>query len=86
MRSVRLSEAKDHLSEFVAAVEEGEEIVITRHGRPAARLVPIMDQGAIEARGRQALEDLARLRARLRAKGVTVTAAEMKSWKDEGRP
>jgi len=36
-------EAKTHLSELLQKVEEGGTFVITRHGRPVARLVPIVD-------------------------------------------
>lgn len=35
-----MHEAKSQLSRLVARVEAGEEIVITRRGQPAARLVP----------------------------------------------
>lgn len=34
MRSAPIVEVKSHFSAFLAAVEAGEEIVITRHGRP----------------------------------------------------
>ena len=34
-----VAEAKDRLSELLDAAQAGEEVVITRHGRPAARLV-----------------------------------------------
>jgi prevent-host-death family protein len=34
-------EAKNKFSWLLDRVEQGEEIVITRHGRPVARLVPI---------------------------------------------
>jgi prevent-host-death family protein len=34
-------EAKTHLSELLARVEGGEEVMITKHGRPVARLVPV---------------------------------------------
>ena len=34
-------EAKTRLSELLALVEEGEEVTITKHGRPVARLVPM---------------------------------------------
>jgi prevent-host-death family protein len=40
MRTVSLAEAKAHLSELLNAVESGEEIVITRHGRAVARVSP----------------------------------------------
>jgi len=32
--------AKTHLSRLIDQVNAGEEVVITRHGRPVARLVP----------------------------------------------
>jgi prevent-host-death family protein len=35
-----MHEAKTHLSKLVERVEAGEEVVITRRGKPAARLVP----------------------------------------------
>jgi prevent-host-death family protein len=38
MKSVKLSEVKDHLSEYLREAEK-QEIVITRHGRPAGVLV-----------------------------------------------
>jgi prevent-host-death family protein len=34
-------EAKTHFSELLDKVENGEEITITKHGTPVARLVPI---------------------------------------------
>ena len=38
---VNVYEAKTHLSRLIARAQAGEEIVITRHGRPVARLGPI---------------------------------------------
>lgn len=40
MKSVNVHEAKTHLSRLLAEVEQGEEIVISRAGRPIARLLP----------------------------------------------
>lgn len=40
MRVVQMVEAKAKFSALLAAVEAGEEIAITRHGRVVARLVP----------------------------------------------
>ena len=37
---VSIAEAKNRLSELIRAVEGGEGVVITRHGRPVARLAP----------------------------------------------
>ena len=36
-------EAKKHLSELLDRVEGGEHITITKHGRPVARLVPVVE-------------------------------------------
>ncbi len=40
MRTIQIVEAKAKFSALLAAVEAGEEIAITRHGRVVARLVP----------------------------------------------
>jgi prevent-host-death family protein len=40
MTRIGMHEAKTKLSKLVKRVEGGEEIVITRRGEPAARLVP----------------------------------------------
>ena len=40
MRAIQIGEAKAKFSALLAAVEAGEEIAITRHGRVVARPVP----------------------------------------------
>ena len=40
--TVGLFEAKTRLSEYVARAERGEEVIITRHNKPVARIVPMM--------------------------------------------
>lgn len=39
MKQVNIHDAKTHLSRLLAQVEAGEEVVISRAGRPIARLV-----------------------------------------------
>lgn len=41
MDTVSLAEAKTHLSRLIDKVESGEEVVITRHGRPVARVTAV---------------------------------------------
>ncbi|MEF8714998.1 MAG: type II toxin-antitoxin system prevent-host-death family antitoxin [Accumulibacter sp.] len=41
MRTVAVFEAKNRLSELLNAVERGEEVTITRHGNPVARIVSV---------------------------------------------
>jgi prevent-host-death family protein len=43
MREVQASEAKAHLPSLLDAVERGETVIITRHGKPIARIVPEVD-------------------------------------------
>lgn len=38
MKTLKLHEAKAHLSKLVDAVINGEEIIISRHGKPVAKL------------------------------------------------
>ena len=40
-KQVNVYEAKTQLSRLLEQVEAGEEIVIARHGRPVARLIPL---------------------------------------------
>jgi prevent-host-death family protein len=85
MRHVPLSEAKDHLSEFVAAAEAGQEITITRHGKPAARLVAVDTQPDRKARAAAAIDSLLERRTQMRAEGRTTTIEELIAWKNEGQ-
>jgi prevent-host-death family protein len=41
MSTVTLAEAKTHLSRLLDQVEAGEEVVITRRGKPIARISPV---------------------------------------------
>ncbi|GAB1387896.1 MAG: hypothetical protein AMXMBFR78_27970 [Rubrivivax sp.] len=61
MSTVGLFEAKTHLSELIARAERGDEVVITRHNKPVARIVPVAH--AAGARHRQRERALAALQA-----------------------
>lgn len=41
MRSIGIAELKALLSETLARVKAGEEVLVTEHGRPIARLMPL---------------------------------------------
>lgn len=43
MRSVQLRDAKAQLSALIDAADKGEATIVTKHGRPAAMVVPIAD-------------------------------------------
>ena len=78
MREVQASEAKTHLPQLLTDVERGETIVITRHGRAIARIVPVNE-------GRKA--ELALLLEEMRTLGRSVgkiTRDEILSARHEG--
>jgi prevent-host-death family protein len=85
MRHVAVSEFKDKASELIAAAERGEDIVITRHGRPVVQLSSINPQGVDLEKRKRALEGFRQLREEMRAAGQTVTLEEAIAWKNEGR-
>lgn len=78
MSAVNLAVAKAHLSELISRVESGEEIVITRHGRPVARVVP-----AIPVKQPVPLERLAELRKRLPPWEGGSSAKALRELRDE---
>lgn len=41
MKTVNVHEAKTHLSALIAAVEAGEEVIISRANKPVVKLVPV---------------------------------------------
>ncbi len=82
MIEVGAFEAKNRLGSLLDRVENGEEVIITRHGRPVARL--ISNTGAIDRTQARAAMD--RIRARADAlTGVTFDWDVMKQDRDEGR-
>ena len=84
--AVGLFEAKTHLSEYVARAERGEEVIITRHNKPVAKLVPINEVPAdLIARRRQALAELQDIGRRMVERGGPITVDEILQWRDEGR-
>ena len=63
MKTVAVFEAKNRFSELLAAVAQGEEITITRHGSPVARLVALGTGAQVSAQQPQrVLDAMQRLR------------------------
>lgn len=82
MREVGAFEAKNKLSELLDLAEQGEEIIITRHGRETARLVP--PKGT--ANRDDARAALRRLRELAKEeKHGEFDWEEWKAYRDEGR-
>jgi prevent-host-death family protein len=83
MGQIGAFEAKNTLGTLLDRVERGEEIVITRHGKPVARLVP--SSGAID----RVQARIAAKRLRDRAKTLKLGSMDwetLKADRDAGRP
>lgn len=79
MSTVGTFEAKTHLSELLDRVANGDEITITRNGKPIARLVPVEPTTASDRR------ELARRIDKAR-RGVTLgPGLSIRKLIDEGR-
>jgi prevent-host-death family protein len=84
MAKVSAFEAKTRFGELLERVSRGEEVVITRHDKPVARLIPEGAQRLDDVRAAVAgLRELQeRIRKRSRAK---LTDREVRSAIEEGR-
>lgn len=51
MQTINIHEAKTQFSRLIEAVSQGEEIVIAKAGKPAARLVPMQSKKSIRKPG-----------------------------------
>ena len=72
-------EAKTHLSELLEKVEAGQEVTITKHGNPVAKLVPIRREASVEER-LAAIQRIQKL-----ASGLSLGGLKVKDLISEGR-
>jgi prevent-host-death family protein len=79
MREIQASDAKARLPQLLDDVERGESLIITRHGRAIARIVPEVDRRQEEVD--RALASIRELRKRTRK----VSIEEILSAKEQGR-
>lgn len=79
MRTIGAFEAKNTLGSLLDLVEKGEEITITRHGKPVARLVAANDAFDREV-ARRAVDEIREM-----SKGVTLGGLSIKDLINEGR-
>ncbi len=78
MKTIGASEARTHFAHLLKRVANGEQIVITRHGTPVARLVPFAKPD-----GERARRAISRLKAS--RKGRRLGGLSWKDLRDEAR-
>jgi prevent-host-death family protein len=85
MTTMTAVEAKKRFRELLDRVARGEEVVITRHDKPVARIVPEGDRRMDDIR--RAAQDLRELREEMKRKGFKpLSDKEIKDSINEGRP
>lgn len=83
MRIVPVHKARAELAKLLRAVEAGENVTISRDGKPVAQLTPIPETGAAAERVELVLAEFRALRRK--AAGKSPSGRDIKSWISEGR-
>jgi len=78
MRTIGTFDAKTHFSALIEQVEKGEQVTITKHGKPVAKLIPTSLKNPEQAR--LAIQRIESLSKNLKLKGL-----DWKSLRDQGR-
>ncbi|MER8466304.1 type II toxin-antitoxin system prevent-host-death family antitoxin [Mesorhizobium sp. M1396] len=82
---VSVTDAKGQLTELVRRAEAGDEVILTRHGHAAVRLVPI--KAMLDKVGRRALLEAVRAAGAAKAKaGPSAARSQDFLYGDDGLP
>ena len=81
--TVTAFDAKNRLGRLLDRVEAGEEWVITRHGRPIAKVIPVRERAEDDAKA--ALRVFQEVRLSLSRSRTKISRDEIRAWRAEGR-
>jgi prevent-host-death family protein len=70
-QQISLREANQHLSRYIQAVERGDEIIITKRGKPVAKLVHVVEEHPLTPEQRAAWERIRSIK--IKTSGVMFT-------------
>ena len=82
---ISVTDAKAQLTELVRRAEAGEQVVLTRHGRPVVRLAPVKQPVDREARWKL-MEEIAKAGAAKASPGPSAARSQDFLYDDEGLP
>lgn len=82
---VSVTDAKGQLTELVRRAEAGDEIVLTRHGRAAVRLVPVTRTSNATER-RALMEELRRIGTAKATAGASAARSQNDLYGEDGLP
>jgi prevent-host-death family protein len=82
---ISVADAKGQLTELVRRAEKGDEIVLTRHGHAAVRLVPV--KSTLDRKSRRVLLEAARAAGAAKAKArPTAARSQDVLYEEDGLP
>ena len=82
---VSVTDAKAQLTDLVRRAESGDEVILTRHGQAAVRLVPVRPPVDMEAR-RRVLEEVMESGARKATPGPCAARSQDFLYDEDGLP
>lgn len=82
---IPVSDAKSQLTELIRRAEAGEDIVLSRHGKPVVRLVPVTRK-LTRAQRRALLEEIRASAASKAAKGPNAARSQDFLYDEDGLP
>jgi prevent-host-death family protein len=85
MMEISVTDAKAQLTELVRRAEEGDEVILTRHGRPAVKLSPIAKPVDMAAR-RALIAELQKQVAKVAIPGSDAAHSQDYLYGDDGLP
>ena len=86
MQTIAIAQAKNNFSAILHAVESGEDVVLTRHGKPIARIVPEVVESELSAQNVDAMrQEAMNLLNAFRAKVKPGPLLDWKELRDAGR-
>lgn len=83
---ISVSDAKAQLTDLVRRAEAGEDVVLTRHGRPAVRLTPVAKPRLDPAARREILEILSLRGSQKALPGPSAARSQDFLYDDDGLP
>lgn len=85
MQEIGSFDAKTHLPALLARVEKGEEFIITRHGKPVAKLLPPLALTPPRLSKKEAKKVADKFRALAKTMDGKFDWEEWKAYRDEGK-
>ena len=83
---VAVSDAKAQLTELLRRAEEGEEVILTRHGRPAGKIVPIGRPRLTQEQRLKIIRDVQRMAAGRLTPGPDAAHSQDYLYDEHGLP